>query len=134
MFTCGGRLRACPQYLASEPCDRCRFPSPWPSKTGTVKFFLEPFLIDKIVPDKYRYPGATSTSTTTTSTTTTVWIENDYFDSGFDYFHDVDYFRYDPKISATTTLTPERLLRLLRLLPPRPEDLLLSGIDPKFLS
>ena len=31
---------------------------------------------------------------TPTSTTTTVWIGTDYFDSGFDYYHDVDYFLY----------------------------------------
>jgi hypothetical protein len=69
---------------------------------------------------------------------------NDYFDSAEiryhddvnDYFPDVDYFLfYDyvdyflyPKTSTSTTSTTERLLPLLRLLPPRPGD---TGVIPK---
>ena len=51
-----------------------------------------------------------------------------------DYFHyvpDVDYFLYDPKTSTSTTSTTDRLRpqrRLLRLLPPRPED---TGVEPE---
>ena len=51
-----------------------------------------------------------------------------------DYVPDVDYFLYDMKTSTSTTSTPERLLpllRLRRLLPLRPGDLILSGVEPE---
>ena len=73
---------------------------------------------------------------------------DDYFDSGRNgYFPDIDYLLYYnaddyflyPKTSTSTTSTTECLLRLLpllplqRLLPPRPGDLVLSGVQPEDL-